>query len=196
MTTEGVQKSELRKLDARLEDPRFEQELELDPVGTLRGAGLPGLASAVVEVWRQTDQFAERLDEDAGMRERLEREPLSVLAEQGFPPLAAGPVLAAVGGPDVPESDVEAHLQLPGRKTAAVWATVVTCLGAAAYATDAAARNPVEPDPSLGASFAQTHVSLTREAQAHRRARARRAAKPISQPVRTHVHLVVNDPDA
>jgi hypothetical protein len=192
MTSKLEQKSELRELDARLEDRRFEEELGRDPISALREAGLPNLASAVVDVWQQTGDFAGRLERDGNLRKRLEAEPVAVLAEAGFPPLAAEPVLAAVGGPELPESDVEAHL-LPGRKTAAVWATVVTCLGAAAYATDAAARNPVEPDTSLGASIAQTHAALTRQAQAHRR--ASRTVSPLPRPVRTHVHLVANDPD-
>jgi hypothetical protein len=198
MVSVSDQKSELRELDELLElDARFQELLSRDPIDVLREVGLTTLAAAVEDERIRTERLIRAFDSEDALWERLEREPIAVLEEHGFPAAAAEPVLVAVGASDeliaasVP--DFEAHLALPGRKTAAVWATVAACLGAAAYSGSASARNPVEPDQSLGASYAQKHATATRAAQARRRAAKKAAALPL--PVRTHVHLVVNDPD-
>jgi hypothetical protein len=199
MVSVSDQKIELRELDELLEhDARFEELLSRDPIDVLREAGLTRLAAAVEDERMRTERLIRDFEREDALWEQLEREPVAFLAAQGFPPAAAEPVLVALGASDeliaagVP--DVEAHLALPGRKTAAVWATVAACLGAAAYSGSASARDPVEPDQSLGASYAQTHATATRAAQARRRA-AKKAAAPLPPPVRTHVHRVVNDPD-
>jgi hypothetical protein len=198
MVSVSDQKIELRELDDLLEnDARFEEMLGRDPIDVLREAGLTKLAAAVEDERLRTERLVRQFDQDEALWDELERDPIAMLEKEGFPTTAAEPVLAALGASDeliaANAPDFEAHLALPGRKTAAVWATVATCLGAAAYAPSAAARNPVEPDSSLGASYAQTHAAATRAAQARRA--TKKAAAALPAPVRTHVHLVVNDPD-